>query len=178
MTPPLVLEWDLRYTAGSTDEEAASVVNEVTEMLQASLAQAKFVAAAVFRGMQGIWTLKRMIDTHRSGSLGGTFIGSAHFHPRVPTDSTYSAEYLYIEEGTFKMDNGASFPATRRYIYRYNEATDAVTAWFVDEDGKSVATLFNTWAPRMGGEGLPLVRPRHLQEHMRVHLRRCSVTKF
>jgi hypothetical protein len=135
-----------RYTAGSTDEEAASVVNEVTEMLQASLAQAKFVAAAVFRGMQGIWTLKRMIDTHRSGSLGGTFIGSAHFHPRVPTDSTYSAEYLYIEEGTFKMDNGASFPATRRYIYRYNEATDAVTAWFVDEDGKSVATLFNTWA--------------------------------
>jgi hypothetical protein len=134
-----------RYVGGGTDKEATSVVNEVSDMIQSSFSHARFVAAAVFRGMQGIWTLQRKIDTRRFGSPCGTFIGSAHFHPRVPTDPNYSAEYLYIENGTFIMDHGASFPATRRYIYRYNEATDRVTAWFVDEDGESVTTLFNTW---------------------------------
>jgi hypothetical protein len=145
-----------RYNADDADEETIGVVQEVTDILRASRSQAKFVAAAVFRGMQGIWTLERKIDTRRSGSPGGTFIGSAHFHPRIPTDPVYTAEYLYIEEGTFTLDNGLSFPATRRYIYRYNEITDTVTAWFADEDGESVATLFNTWdfeapqAPRLG----------------------------
>jgi hypothetical protein len=145
-----------RYPGGGGDEESMRVVHEVTDMIQASRSQAKFVAAAVFRGMQGIWTLERKIDTRRSGSPGGTFVGSAHFHPRIPTDPTYTTEYLYMEEGTFTMDNGLAFPATRRYIYRYNETTDKITAWFADEDGESVATLFNTWdfeaprTPRLG----------------------------
>jgi hypothetical protein len=145
-----------RYIAGGANEEATSVIQDVTDIIQASLSHAKFVAAAVFRGMQGIWTLERKIDTRRLGSPGGTLIGTAHFHPRVPTDPIYAAEYLYIEEGTFTMDNGLSFPATRRYIYRYNEVTDKITAWFADEDGKSVATIFNTWqfeapqTPRIG----------------------------
>jgi len=43
------------------------------------------------------------------------------------------------------MDTGYSFPATRRYVYRYNESTDKITAWFADEDGESVGALFNTW---------------------------------
>lgn len=43
------------------------------------------------------------------------------------------------------MDNGMTFPASRRYVYRYNEDTDTITAWFAEEDGLTVGNLFNTW---------------------------------
>jgi hypothetical protein len=134
-----------RYSSGGTDHDAMSVIKEVSTMIQASQFDAKFVAPAVFRGMQGVWTLKRKIDTRKFTSPGGSFLGTAHFHPRLPTDPAYSAEYLYVEDGIFKMDIGTSFPATRRYVYRYNETTEAITAWFADEDGETVGALFNTW---------------------------------
>jgi hypothetical protein len=133
-----------RYQTYSTDIEAAAVVQEVADTISASKDNAKFVAAAAFRAMQGVWTLRRKIDS-RINSLGGVFQGSAHFHPRLPTGETYSAEYLYIEEGTFIMDTGYSFPATRRYVYRYNETNDEITAWFADEDGVTTGAFFNKW---------------------------------
>jgi hypothetical protein len=133
-----------RYRGSNTDAEADVVVQEMADLIQASNKDAKFVAAAVFRAMQGIWSLYRKIAT-RNTTPGGVLTGTAHFHPRTPTDPTYAAEYLYIEEGVFKMDNGFSFPATRRYIYRYNEVTDKITAWFADEDGESTGAFFNTW---------------------------------
>ncbi|KAL5122043.1 hypothetical protein ACEQ8H_000260 [Pleosporales sp. CAS-2024a] len=134
-----------RYCSDNTNDQASQAVVEVTELIKASQSDAKFVAAAVFRGMQGIWSMSRKITSRKSSMPGGTFEGMAHFHPRFPTDAAYAAEYLYIEEGALKLDNGASFPATRRYIYRYNEATDKISAWFAEEDGASVANLFNTW---------------------------------
>jgi hypothetical protein len=133
-----------RYQGAGTDGEADVVVQEVAGLLKASNEQARFVAAAVFRAMQGVWSLHRNIAS-RNTTPGGVLTGTAHFHPRDPTDPMYAAEYLYVEEGIFKMDNGFSFPATRRYIYRYNEATDKITAWFADEDGVSTGAFFNTW---------------------------------
>ncbi|KAJ4345098.1 hypothetical protein N0V95_005911 [Ascochyta clinopodiicola] len=133
-----------RYQGVGTDAEAVTVVQEVTAVLKSSDQDARFVAAAVFRAMQGVWSLHRKIAT-RNTTPGGILTGTAHFHPRYPTDPTYAAEYLYIEEGIFKMDNGFSFPATRRYVYRYNEATDKITAWFADEDGESTGSFFNSW---------------------------------
>lgn len=133
-----------RYQGNDTAKEAGVVVQEVASVLAASQNDAKFVAAAVFRAMQGIWTLHRNIAT-RNTTPGGVLTGKAQFHPRVPTDPAYAAEYLYIEEGVFKMDNGFSFPATRRYVYRYNETTDKITSWFADEDGESTGAFFNAW---------------------------------
>ncbi|KAF2624410.1 hypothetical protein BU25DRAFT_160978 [Macroventuria anomochaeta] len=133
-----------RYQGVGTDDEADVTVQEVASLLKASEKDAKFVAAAVFRAMQGVWSLHRNIAT-RNTIPGGVLTGTARFHPRTPTDLTYAAEYLYIEEGTFQMDNGFSFPATRRYVYRYNETTDKITAWFVDEDGESTGAFFNKW---------------------------------
>lgn len=133
-----------RYQVPGTDGEADVVVQEVASVLKASDKDAKFVAAAVFRAMQGVWSLHRNIAT-RNETPGGVLTGTAQFHPRAPTDPAYAAEYLYIEEGTFKMDNGFTFPATRRYVYRYNEATDKITAWFADEDGESTGAFFNAW---------------------------------
>jgi hypothetical protein len=133
-----------RYQGPTTDDETDAVVQDVASVLKASEQSAKFVAAAVFRAMQGVWSLHRNIAT-RNTTPGGILTGTAQFHPRVPTDPAYAAEYLYIEEGTFKMDNGFSFPATRRYVYRYNETTDKITAWFADEDGESTGAFFNAW---------------------------------
>jgi len=134
-----------RYQGIESSPEAKEVIKEVADIIRASNEDARFVAAAVFTGMQGIWNLTRKIES-RTNTPGGTFTGTAHFHPREPTSAAYyTAEYLYVEEGTFTMDTGLSFPATRRYAYRYNEAADKITAWFVDEDNETVSTLFNTW---------------------------------
>jgi hypothetical protein len=134
-----------RYQHADTHLQAKEVVKDVAATLQASKENARFVAAAVFTGMQGVWTMTRKIDS-RTNTPGGVFVGTAHFHPRQSTDPTiYVSEYLYVEQGTFTMDTGLSFPATRRYVYRYNEARDEITAWFVDDDNKSVGALFNTW---------------------------------
>lgn len=143
--PAFAARYAARHASEHTNKESSSVVKEVFDVIKASEENARFVAAAVFRGMQGIWKLRRKIDSRNAASPGGIFSGVAHFHPRKPTDPNYSAEYLYIEEGTFKMDTGLSFPATRRYIYRYSETYDKITAWFADEDGESVGALFNTW---------------------------------
>lgn len=133
-----------RYQGSATDSEADAVVQDVVSVLEAAEEGAKFVAAAVFRAMQGVWSLHRNIAT-RNTTPGGVLTGTAQFHPRTPTDPAYAAEYLYIEEGIFQMDNGFSFPATRRYVYRYNETTDQITAWFADEDGESTGAFFNAW---------------------------------
>ncbi|PVI00407.1 hypothetical protein DM02DRAFT_395380 [Periconia macrospinosa] len=134
-----------RYCATQSDEEALSVIREVATTLQDSEQSAKFVAVAAFRAMQGGWVLQRKIDSRHTAMPGGTFKGKAHFHPRIPTADAYTAEYLYIEEGSLTMDNGLSFAASRRYVYRYKESTDTITAWFVEEDGLTTSTPFNTW---------------------------------
>ncbi|KAH3955023.1 hypothetical protein HBH98_036080 [Parastagonospora nodorum] len=134
-----------RYCGDSRNEQALAVVAEVAELIKTSQSHARFVAAAVFRGMQGVWTISRKIGSHKHGISGGSFEGTAHFHPRFPSDATYAAEYLYIEDGSFVMETGLSFPATRRYIYRYNEVTDKISAWFAEDDGETVGRLFNTW---------------------------------
>ncbi|CAG5174732.1 uncharacterized protein ALTATR162_LOCUS10902 [Alternaria atra] len=134
-----------RYQHAATSSQAKEVVEDVAKILQASQEDARFIAAAVFIGMQGVWNMTRKIDS-RTDTPGGLFVGTAHFHPRQSTDpTTYLSEYLYVEQGIFTMDTGLSFPATRRYVYRYNEARDEITAWFVEDDNKSVGALFNTW---------------------------------
>ncbi|KAF2013608.1 hypothetical protein BU24DRAFT_442612 [Aaosphaeria arxii CBS 175.79] len=129
---------------GPSTEAAEEVIQEVHSLLEASSSEGRFVAAAAFRAMQGDWTLLRKIDSRHPSSPGGTLAGSASFHPREPTSPNATAEFLYIETGTFTMDNGYSFPATRRYVYRYNEATDKISTYFVQDDGESAERLFNS----------------------------------
>jgi hypothetical protein len=133
-----------RYASLPADSDAASVVKDVTDIMKAPPTDTRFVAPAVFRGLQGAWSINRRIAS-RTSTPCGTFNGTAHFHPRTPTHPKYASECLYIEEGTFAMDTGLSFPASRRYIYRYNEAQDKITSWFAGDDGLSVGALFNTW---------------------------------
>ncbi|KAF2003520.1 hypothetical protein P154DRAFT_543874 [Amniculicola lignicola CBS 123094] len=132
-----------RYALPYRSDDTSITLSSVLDTLHASTSSTRFVAAAAFRGMQGLWTLRRKIDSRSSASPGGTLKGTAHFHPRAPTDETFTAEYLYIEEGTFRLDSGFEFPATRRYVYRYSEVEDKISAWFVCEDGVTVERFFN-----------------------------------
>ncbi|EQL03268.1 Flavin monooxygenase-like protein [Ophiocordyceps sinensis CO18] len=43
-------------------------------------------------------------------------------------------EYLYVEDGDFKTDAGFGFPATRRYVWRYDERRDVLSVWFAKPD--------------------------------------------
>ncbi|KAG8157247.1 hypothetical protein KVR01_012955 [Diaporthe batatas] len=45
-------------------------------------------------------------------------------------DDDPGMEYLYVEEGTFTATNGMAFRATRRYVWRYDEAADKLSVWF------------------------------------------------
>lgn len=143
-----------RYSGDET-KEALQVINEVAELIEASRRDHRFVAAAVFRGLQGTWSLDRRIES-RNSVPGGIFSGTARFLPRLPTSSHYSSEYLYIEEGKFTPIGGdllSAVPATRRYIYRYDEFKDQITAWFTDDDGVSPGSLFNKWEFQLSKEG-------------------------
>jgi cation diffusion facilitator CzcD-associated flavoprotein CzcO len=135
-----------RYTAplASTTPnniEAETTIRDALDALNTT--STRFVAAATFRALQGPWTLRRKITSRHPSAPGGNFTGTAHFHPRYPTAPGFDAEYLYIEEGTFTMDNGFKFPATRRYVYRYAEQQGKISTWFVDEDRESAERVFN-----------------------------------
>jgi hypothetical protein len=135
-----------RYFSGHKSAEASAVVNEVAEILEASSSKAKFVPAAVFRGLQGVWSLQRTIEVHGLPSAGGSFVGIAYFHPRIPTSGAYISEYLYVEEGTFTNRSGVSAPISRRYVYRYDEPNDTIATWLTAKDGKTAAAQCMSWS--------------------------------
>lgn len=134
-----------RYAAGAEIDhrEAQLQLEDLRSTLSAAKHDARFVAAAAFRGLQGKWTLRRRLDSKLAGFPSGKLEGQADFFPRLPTDSKFGAEYLYVESGAFTLENGLQMSATRRYVYRYREDKDQISAWFVKEDGQSVDYLFN-----------------------------------
>ena len=88
------------------------------------------------RGLQGSWKIERKLKSVRKEYPTGIFTGTASFHPRASTDSTYDFEYLYTENGQLTTDQGFSLTAHRCYVYRYVEETDMISVWFVKQDGK------------------------------------------
>ncbi|TKA70448.1 hypothetical protein B0A49_06380 [Cryomyces minteri] len=100
-------------------------------------------ALAAYTALQGQWTLRRKLTSFLQGFPSGSFTGTATFTPRPPTDATFSAESLYAEDGDFVMENGLAFKANRRYVYRYHEQKNEITAWFVKDDGNTVDYYFH-----------------------------------
>ncbi|KAL5345630.1 hypothetical protein ACLOAV_009384 [Pseudogymnoascus australis] len=137
------------YATGLQDlgegEEAAQC-KEALRLIQQEIDGSrggKFVAKAIFRSLQGNWVLNRTIKSNISTYPSGSLIGTARFYPRRPTAEGFAAEYLYVEDGDFRTDTGMQFRATRRYVYRYAEAEDKLSVWFVKPDNKTVDYLFH-----------------------------------
>lgn len=106
----------------------------------ASLSAAK----RLFVSLKGSWRLLRhlhsAIPTYPSGILEGTAI----FQERASTDPMYDLEYLYTENGQLVTQQGFTLSASRRYVYRFQEPTEQISAWFVKpEGGATVDYLFH-----------------------------------
>ena len=98
----------------------------------------------LFMALKGSWKLQRYLDSAIPTYLSGTLEGRATFEERAPTDPAYDMEYLYFESGQFFTQQGFSLSASRRYVYRYQERTGQISAWFVKAaDGESADYLFH-----------------------------------
>ncbi|PSR84280.1 hypothetical protein BD289DRAFT_368843 [Coniella lustricola] len=153
---PMDILTPARYLSPDADEaqqrEAQLALSQTSQTALASLTKGKYVARAVFRSLLGEWQLERDLISTLPSHLSGHWSGTAKFLLRqgtkdglacvrgdtetgsngdIEAEADPGLEYLYIEEGEFKTTAGFAFPATRRYIWRYNESTDKLSVWFV-----------------------------------------------
>lgn len=100
--------------------------------------------SSIFIAMEGRWKIFRNLDSATSTYPSGIFEGTAVFQKRPPTNPEYEAEYLYLEDGKLTTQQGLSLTATRRYVYRIQKGTHAISSWFVKpDDGSTVHYLFH-----------------------------------
>ncbi|RYP08635.1 hypothetical protein DL764_001763 [Monosporascus ibericus] len=128
---------------GPRAAEATRNLAQTQETAVAALGGARFVARAVFRSLLGEWSLERDIVSRLPSHPSGRFVGTARFllragtadgRPGTDPDADLGLEYLYVEDGEFSASNGMRFRATRRYVYRYDEARDRLSVWFARPD--------------------------------------------
>jgi hypothetical protein len=157
LVPPFNKPMDIltpaRYVSKSATEEQLSEarlsLSQTETVTRQGLTTARFVARAVFRSLLGEWKLDRRISSRLPSHPSGFFRGTAKFLLREGTrdgrEARFDAspdpgwEYLYVEEGDFEADNGLSFRATRRYVWRYDEERDKLSVWFVKTDDQKRA---------------------------------------
>jgi hypothetical protein len=102
------------HASDESRQESSLALSIVGKTINGSTNHGKFVARAIFTAMQGTWQLDRSLISSIATYPSGTFIGTAKFLPRRPTDPEFDAEYLYIEEGDFETEQGMKFRANRR----------------------------------------------------------------
>lgn len=173
--------------------DVATSLSQTQDCAAQCLTSPRFLAAAAFRNLLGKWSLRREIKSALPSHPSGTFTGTATFHlrrktrdglkclspsppnpapnttnPSPPDENegfdglTEGWEYLYEENGTFTTPT-FSFPASRRYVYRYDESSDALSAWFtrVDEPLRADYLFHDVeFLPREPGSDDAAVRAR------------------
>ncbi|KAF4451813.1 hypothetical protein F53441_5288 [Fusarium austroafricanum] len=161
---PLDMLTPARYTSPSDDQEskdaAMKSLGQTWKDATDGLTTSRFVAHGVFRSLLGTWKLERDLVSKLPSHPSGHFSGTAQFLLRektadglrcasspsegLPGDDELGMEYLYIEEGEFKTEQGFGFKATRRYVWRYDELKDVLSVWFAKpEDLKRADYLFH-----------------------------------
>jgi len=161
MLPPRGDEMDIltpaRYPSKNLTEEQQSEVlkslRQTERTAWSGLSSGKFMAKAVFRSLAGKWKLERDLVSKLPSHPSGHFSGTAQFLLREATKEGREAEYnflkgigehqgyeyLYIETGEFRAENGFTFQASRRYVWRYDERTDKLSVWFAKVDFPKMA---------------------------------------
>ncbi|KAI9855339.1 MAG: hypothetical protein M1824_006189 [Vezdaea acicularis] len=133
-----------RYADKSADFAQSQLALASLTKFLAKTRSSSHVAKASFRALQGTWKLDRILSSAMPTFPSGTFSGTASFKPRYPTGEEYDSEYLYVEDGEFMTEDGISMQGNRRYVYRYREDLDVISAWFVkSDDGKTVDYHFH-----------------------------------
>lgn len=125
----------------SNAEQTSSIMKELHRVWHDCHNNGLFVPRAAFRAMHGNWIIERNIESAIPTFPSGRLKGTASFHPRFPTleksSKVFDLEYLYVEAGDFTTSTGHSMTASRRYVYRYSEAADELSVWFVKPDNNT-----------------------------------------
>ncbi|KAL5608059.1 hypothetical protein FOBRF1_008556 [Fusarium oxysporum] len=161
---PMDMLTPARYSNPGDDQDSKDAATKSLEQTRKDatdgLTTSRFVAHAVFRSLLGTWKLERDLVSKLPSHPSGHFSGTAQFLLREktndglrcavnasedsPSDDELGMEYLYIEEGEFKTEQGFGFKATRRYVWRYDELKDVLSVWFAKpEDLKRADYLFH-----------------------------------
>lgn len=142
---PNVFPYGDGFSSRSTFEEARcmSKACNPSELEEARIATPN-LRSSIFIAMEGRWKIVRNLDSAAPTYPSGIFEGIAVFEKRPPTNPEYEAEYLYLEDGQLTTRQGLSLTATRRYVYRLQKGTHAISSWFVKpDDGSTVDYLFH-----------------------------------
>jgi hypothetical protein len=123
-------------------KEAKTALDNLDKIFSESSKNMKFLSRAVFRALQGKWSLQRTITSRIDTFPSGTLHGTANFLPRSPTGGA-DMEHLYFEEGEFRPSWGGTMHAKRSYVYHYVEATDTMNVWFAKSDYKTSDYFFH-----------------------------------
>ncbi|KAG6000878.1 hypothetical protein E4U54_001248 [Claviceps lovelessii] len=164
---PLDMLTPSRYPSPSDDaaaQEAAQRLRHTTvQAAMDGLTTPRFVPRAVFRSLLGTWKLERDLNSRLPTHPSGHFSGTAQFllrertpdglrcaESRAGPDLSNSdehgtgLEYLYVEDGEFRTDQGFGFRATRRYVWRYDDEKESLSVWFTKpNDPKRADYLFH-----------------------------------
>lgn len=159
---PMDILTPARYiSAGASEAQRTQATRNLESTHSAAVAGLtgrSFIAAAVFRSLLGEWRLERDLVSKLPSHPSGRFVGTAKFLLRAGTadgrEHEFSVsssedtddvpdrglEYLYIEDGEFTAaGTDMRFRATRRYVWRYDEAKDKMSVWFARTDDQARA---------------------------------------
>ncbi|KAF2854481.1 hypothetical protein T440DRAFT_234449 [Plenodomus tracheiphilus IPT5] len=137
-----------RYRRDWADLEGNAVAREVYALSRDDEDGKRFIAPAVFRGLQGVWNFTRKIQSRITSSSGSSHSGTAHFSLRASNRPEIHNEYLYTEDGEPESENGLSFGETRNYICRYNHSADSISRGFLVESDDNLDYSHLPWTFR------------------------------
>lgn len=139
---PYVDSISSRWTFKEALEDMSKARN--SSGLEAVKTAAPHLLSGIFIALEGRWKIVRNLDSAARTYSSGSFEGTAVFEKRPPTNPEYEAEYLYLEDGKLTTQQGLSLSATRRYVYRLQKDTHAISSWFVKpDDCSTVDYLFH-----------------------------------
>lgn len=143
---------------GSSDTRQA----ETTDYTSANRAQRVFLVDALFEQLPGAWNLDRRLQSTNATEPAGECVGTATFTQREPSVfinkdgklEMASIELVYHEYGHFQMQqasahiNGARFPFSRKYVWRYQrkdkDQPPSFSIWFTKPGTEVIDYLFHT----------------------------------
>ena len=117
--------------------DASLSKSSLEETLEKSAKENLFVAAAIFRSLQGLWQLSRTYTSRLPEYPSGPSSGTAEFIPRkssAQSSATHRIEYLYSEKTLLTTSRGLQLQGTQQYIYQYDEDLDKLQVYFTKRD--------------------------------------------
>ena len=125
--------------SGSPNVEASQEIVRDAKQVADDAKQGRFVAAAVFRALQGSWVMQLSPPGPDAPAVQ---TGVAAFHPRFPTARGFDSEYLYTE-ALASQGHEAARPIL---VWRYSAVLEQVSVWRVAKDTKAAEGLLCTLA--------------------------------